>query len=90
MSTNPKLTVYQAIKKSMILWDIKDDEKMRVYYKWQLEKREKPIRLPCIIVDYVKEIREWSILIYINKRVLSCTIDDITGTGAIRSFDDVN
>lgn len=86
----PKLSVYQAINKSMILWGLNRKEKMRVYYKWELEKRDKPMKIPCIIVDYSVETREWSIYIHLDKQILSCVIDDITGTGSIKSFNDVN
>lgn len=84
-----KLSVYQAINKSFILWGIEVKHRIRVYYKWTLINRVKPIKIPCVVVDYSKNSREWSIL-YITDKVLSCTIDDITGTGSIRSFDNIN
>ena len=84
----PKFTVYQVIQKSMILWGIKHE--LKIYYRWELEKRKKPVKLPCLVVDYDKNKREWNIFLYDDKKILSCSIDDITGTGTIKSFDNVN
>ena len=84
-----KLNIYQVINKSFILWGIKPDTKIRVYYQWNLHMKRKPIKTPCIIVDYTKESREWSI-VYITDKLMSCTVDDITGSGSIQSFDNVN
>lgn len=85
----PKLSVYQAINKSFLLWGIKPVE-LRVYYKWELKKRKRPIQIPCIIVDYSRNNREWIIIYKTQQKVFSCTIDDITGTGSIQLFDNVD
>lgn len=81
----PKLSVYQAIQKSMILWGIKNDKKLRIYYVWDLEKRTRSVRLPCIVVDYKPKTREWNIFHYDDDKIMSCTIDDITGTGSTQT-----
>jgi len=87
MTTKPKLSVYTAINKSFLAWGIKHDKKIRVYYKWELENRVRPIQLPSIIVDYDNDKREWYInFINVNKHMNSCTIDDITGSSSISSF----
>ena len=85
MSLNkPKLSVYQAIKKSFIAWGIKTDTKMRIYYKWELEERTRKIRIPCIVVDYDQSKREWYITLFNDQnKVNGCTIDDITGAYSI-------
>jgi hypothetical protein len=91
MSTNPKLSVYKAINKSFIACDIKNDTNIRVYYKWNLENRKNPIQIPCIIVDYDQNKREWYInYIGINKEMKSCTVNDITGDTTIKLFDFIN
>lgn len=80
----PKLTVYQVINKSFIAWGIKNKNKLRVYYKWELENRKRNIRIPCVIVDYEASKREWYITYFdLNDRLYSCTIDDITGMYSI-------
>jgi len=91
MTSKPKLSIYNVIKKSFIVWGIKINEKVPVYYEWQLAKRNKTINTPSIIVDYKKNIKEWHIsFIDINNNIHSCTIDDVTGTASISSFNFVN
>ena len=91
MTSKPKLSVYNVINKSFIAWGIKNDKKLRVYYKWDLENRTRPIQIPSITVDYDKIKREWYItFININKNIHSCTIDDITGASSISSFNFFN
>lgn len=83
-SNKPKLSVFQVIKKSFIAWGIKNDSKIRIYYKWELEKRTRPIQIPSIIVDYEENKREWYITYFNDNDVrYSCTIDDITGMYSI-------
>jgi len=88
MTNKPKLSVHTAINKRLIAWGIKNDKKLRVYYKWDLAKRSNPIRIPSIIVDYDGIKREWYVN-YLNDddTINSCTIDDITGTSTIKLFD---
>lgn len=85
MSSNPKLTVYKAINKSFIVWGIPVKDKIRVYYKNELEKRTKPCVPPFIVVDYDANKREWYIN-YINDKMYSCTINDITGSTSMQIF----
>lgn len=88
MSSKPKLTVYKAINKSFIVWGIKLDFVVKVYYKKELEKRKKSIVMPCVIVDYNNNMREWYINYYdINNKIFSCTVNDITGSTSIVSFE---
>ena len=87
MTTKPKLSVYNVINKSFIAWGIKNDKQLRVYYKWDLEKRKTPMQIPSIVIDYDTLKREWYVnFIDINENVKSCTIDDITGSSSISSF----
>jgi len=87
MTSKPKLLVYNVINKSFIVWGIKPNSEIRVYYKRELDKREKPIIIPSIIVDYAHQLREWYInYIDINNKIYSCTVNDITGSTAIASF----
>jgi len=91
MTSKPKLSVHTVINKSFIAWGIKNDTKTRVYYKWELEKRTAPLAIPCVIVDYDKTKREWYInFIDKDKKLNSCTIDDINGSSAITSFNFIN
>jgi hypothetical protein len=89
MTSKPKFSVSKAIKKSMILWDIDKDiqKQLKVYYRSDLETRKKPVLSPCIVVDYNKNKREWYIFLHSDKEILGCTIDDITGSGSIKSLD---
>lgn len=81
MNNKPKLSVYQAINKSLISLNIKPDDKIRIYYQWELKKRIKPLQIPSIIVDYDKHKREWYIFYMdIDEKIFPTTIDDITGT----------
>ena len=82
----PKLSVYQAINKSMISLGIKPSTDIRVYYTWDVKRRTKSFQLPFILVDYEIKKREWYIY-HVSKdnKVLSCTVDDITGTTFISS-----
>lgn len=85
----PKMSIYKVINKSFLVWGIKVDDKIRVYYKHQLKKRTKPLISPFIIVDYDSNEREWYITYITNQRnskVYSCTVDDITGSPAIKIF----
>lgn len=82
-----KLTVNQSINKSFILWGIRP-KKLRIYYRWDLEKRKEPVKIPCIVVDYFDNKREWLIFYVTVDKLWSCTIDDITGTASITSFDE--
>ena len=82
--TKPKLSVFQAINKSFIVWGIKNDKKIRVYYKMELESRKHKVRIPCVIVDYNDIKREWHIMLAREDNTLkSCTIDDVTGMYSI-------
>lgn len=84
MPRNPKLSVYTAVNKSLIAWGIKNDHRIRIYYVSELNKRTRPIRYPCIVVDYNREKREWYInYISPNQEIIACTIDDITGQSSI-------
>ncbi len=85
-----KLSIYQAINKSFILWGIKPSTKVKIYYKFDLEKRKNPVRLPCIVVDYQENKREWLIFYMTDDKLYSSTVDDITGSASIQSFNDVN
>jgi hypothetical protein len=87
MINKPKLSTYKAIQKSMILWGIENDEELRIYYRWNLEKRKRPVKTPCLVVDYNKDAREWYIFFYSDEQILSCTIDDVTGTGSIKTIE---
>jgi hypothetical protein len=79
-----KLTVYKAIQKSFIAWGLKNEDDIRIYYRWQLKKRTKKLTYPCIIVDYDSKKREWYINhISLDDEMSSCTIDDITGQYSI-------
>ncbi len=80
-----KLSVNQAINKSFILWGIKPQTN-RIYYKYELETRQKPVKVPCTVIDYQNEKREWLIFYVTENKLYSCTIDDITGSGNITSF----
>lgn len=84
-----KLSVNQVINKSFILWGIKP-QKLRVYYKKELETRIKPVRVPCIVIDYQDNKREWFVFYMTSDKLYSCTIDDITGTGNTESFNNFN
>ena len=92
MDQKPRLTVYKAINKSLIAWNIKNFFNIPVYYKWDQKRVPKIniktglIKLPFILVDYDSQKREWYIqYININFEILSSTIDDITGTISITS-----
>lgn len=79
--SKPKLSVYQAINKSLISLGIKPESDIRVYYQWDMEKRKKPLQMPFIMVDYNKIKREWYIYhVGETNKISSCTVDDITGT----------
>ncbi|QKF93788.1 hypothetical protein QKU48_gp0330 [Fadolivirus algeromassiliense] len=82
-SNKPKFTVIQVIKKSFIAWGIKNESKLRIYYKWELENRKHNIKIPCIVIDYNVDKREWYINYFENDSIHSCTIDDITGMYSI-------
>lgn len=84
-----KLSVNQAINKSFILWGLKPT-KLRIYYRWELEKRERPVRIPCLVIDYLEDKREWLIFYTTELKLYSCTIDDITGMGSTQSFDNID
>ena len=84
--SNPKLSVYQAINKSLISLGIKPESNIRVYYQWDMENRTKPLKLPFIMVDYNKKKREWYIYhVNENNKISASTLDDITGTTFISS-----
>ena len=89
----PKQTVHKVINKSLIAWGITPKQDLRVYYQWSLPKRFD--NMPFIIVDYNPNKREWYTN-YIDKNTYtytslqSCTIDDITGSSSIASFDNVH
>lgn len=88
MTSKPKLSVHNVINKSLIAWGIKNEKKLRVYYKWELEKRSRPIQTPSIIVDYDAKKREWYInFMNVDNTVNSCVIDDVTGSSSIKLFD---
>ena len=88
MTSKPKLSVYKAINKSFIVWGIKLDFAIKVYYKKELEKRKKLIVIPCVIVEYNNIMREWYInYCDINNKMYSCTVNDITGSTSIISFE---
>lgn len=92
MTSKPKLSVFKVVNKSLIAWNIKNDFKIPIYYKWD-EKRLPKINkitgkfiLPFIYVDYHPMKREWQVQ-YINEsKVSCCTIDDITTMISISSF----
>jgi len=85
MNNKPKLSVYQAINKSLISLNIIMDDRIRIYYQWELKKRIKPLQIPSIIIDYDENKREWYVY-YMdpNEKIYSCTVDDITGTVYVR------
>ena len=89
----PKMKVIQVINKCMILWNLKTNKKTRIYYKWDIDnKNDDYVKFPCIIVDYNSIKREWHVnyISHDNDKILSATIDDITGGSSIRLFDNVN
>ena len=88
MTDKPKFSARKVINKSMILWGISDDIKkqLKVYSRKSLETRKTPVLSPCIIVDYNKKNREWYIFLHSEEEILSCTVDDITGSGSIKKF----
>lgn len=89
----PKMKVIQVINKCMILWNLKTNMKTRIYYKWDIDKKNDDyVKFPCIIVNYLPIKREWHVnyISYDNDKIMSATIDDITGGSSIRLFDNVN
>ena len=84
----PNLSVYKAINKAFITWDIKVKVNIPIYYAWS--KNIKPkikkfkdntyILKSFILVDFDKYTREWNIVYYQTPyNVRYATIDDITG-----------
>jgi len=83
---NPKLSVEKAIRKLILAFDLKTNDKIRVFYTWDEERlprfddNNRP-KYNFYMVDYKPEIREWYIS-YITTAMdlYTGTIDDITGT----------
>lgn len=93
MNKFPKLTIYQVINKSLISWGIKANKNLPVYYKWDKKRLPKinsktgSIIFPFILIDYDKNKREWYInLLKEHDKILSATVDDVTGTAYITSL----
>ena len=92
----PKLSVYKAINKFLIAWDLKKIiyKKCPVFYAWEPNKQSvwidngfRPIK-PYIGVDYDPYKREWYISYVVNaKTVYFGTIDDLTGSIEIDKLD---
>ena len=86
--TEPKLTIYKAINKFLIAWDIKKEIgiKCPIFYAWDkkqpiwINNGFEPIK-PYISVDYDPYIKEWYISYIINANLVYFgTIDDLTGS----------
>lgn len=93
MNDKPKFTVYKVINKCFIIWNIKSDNNIPVYYKWETErlptinKDTGAFNVPFLFIDYTQYKREWYItFIDINNRIFSATIDDVTGTISTKTF----
>ena len=89
MSIKPKLTTEKVINKSFIVWGVQKDNRIKIYYKWSLNKEQyNEIQKldEFVMVDYDKKKREWYIT-YVNiNKILSCTIDDISSAYSIAQF----
>ncbi len=86
--SKPNLSVYKAINKAFITWDIKVKNDLPVYYAWSKNIKPKIKKLrdgsyilkPFVLVDYDKHTREWNIVYYQTAySVRYATVDDVTG-----------
>jgi hypothetical protein len=87
----PNLTVEKALKKFAIVYDLKLD-RTRVFYAWDKSIPKMSNGYPIynfFMVDYNEQKREWYInYVTTDLNVLSCTIDDVTGTTYMNTYDE--
>lgn len=85
-----KLTIEKVVNKSFILWGKSYDiNTINILFKPNINiKQYNKLQYmnEFVIVDYDKNKREWYITYFNYGNILSCTIDDISGTYAITSF----
>lgn len=94
MKSKHNLSVYKVVNKSLIAWNINNSSKIPIYYKFdtkrlpKINKKSGEYELPFILIDYDYHKREWYVQ-YVTKdyKILSCTVNDITGDIYIASFD---
>ena len=86
---NSKLSISTVLNKCFIVWGIKYESSIKIFYKWKLCDKDYEIINKCnklVVVDYDKHKREWYVNYIHNNKILSCTIDDINGAYSISSF----
>jgi hypothetical protein len=79
MDNHPKLNVTKVIQKAFISLNIKQINRIPVYYKWD-KRLPNMKKLPFVIIDYDMKTREWFVYYVRENGIQSCTVDDITGT----------
>lgn len=85
---NNKLSIQQVLNKSFIVWGVKYNDSIKIFYKWKLCDKDYDEINKCnnfIILDYHKYKREWYATYIHDDKILSCTIDDINGSYSITS-----
>lgn len=89
MSTRPKLTTSKVLNKSFIVWGKVYNERVKVFVKGEIDK-EKYAQIQTldefVVVDYDHKKREWYVNYFDYSKVLSCTVDDISGTYSTTTF----
>lgn len=84
-----KMTINKVLSKSFIVWGIKYNETIKIFYKWKLCNKDYDTINKLddfVILDYDKYKREWYVTYIHGNKLLSCTIDDINGSYSITSF----
>jgi len=87
--SKPKLTIEKVINKSFIVWGKTYNTDMKVFLKPDIGKEqytELQQLNEFVIIDYENKKREWYVTYFNYGDVLSCTIDDISGSYSITSF----
>jgi len=95
-TVTPNLTPIKAIKKFIIIFDIKLTESPPIYYAWNPKRQPKWIETrygwipekPYFTVDYDNKNREWYVGYIVTPEDRKfATIDDITGRVDIKNVD---
>jgi hypothetical protein len=87
--SKPKLTPYKVVTKSFIVWGKAYNDEIKAFLKSDITKDNyhqiKKLK-EFVIVDYDKNKREWYVTYFYYDTVLSCSIDDISGTYSTTTF----